>query len=264
MKYLYYFRLSFSESVAYRFSMLLSLIVAPLTVIIQFFVWRALLSTQERIVGFTLDSIVIYFILASLLQYFVYTEVIDLYKEYFVKGTLTRDLLRPVSLFPLYLFWSMGGRFLAILIEILPLVLASGFLLGFGALVPAQSLLFFLSLPIAYLLYFSLAFLLAQTGFWSNQLHGMKMVFFMIFLMGTGFAFPLSILPEFLQLISLYLPFQHVIFAPAMYFIGDFSLAGSSAAWMNLLRGIIWVFILILLALYVQRRGLNRYQGVGQ
>lgn len=264
MKHFYYARLGFNQAIAYRVSMLLSLLIGPFNLLVQYFIWAALFSSGQAIAGYTLTSVMQYFIAAVLTRYVLYNAVLNEFDKLVVHGELAKELLRPVSIMSQLLMRALGGRALALLVEILPILLVLALLFGITSIIPSQPLTLFAGLIIAFLINFYQQYLFGLSAFWTKRTHGAKMVSFSLFLIATGYAFPLDILPQTLQVISSYLPFQHIIYAPAKYFTQGYALGAVNNSTHNLLLGAMWVGVLHLISKALENKALNKYQGVGQ
>lgn len=264
MKYPHYAKLSFYQSTAYRFSMLLSLLLGPFNLVIQYFIWSALLSLQETIAGYDITLAMTYFTAATLISYFIYNGVHNQFDELVIRGGLTRELLRPIDLIKQLFFSALGNRSMAFLLEILPIMIAIGFIFGFETLIPQNTPLFIAGLIVAFVINYLWGYLFGLSSFWTKRTHGLKLVSFSLFLIATGFSFPLDILPHKLQVISSYLFFEHVMYAPIKYFTGDFALGNITDAYLNLAIGVMWAVVLWVLCKYLQKKAYDKYQGVGQ
>ena len=60
------FSLSFKEALAYRASMLFSIITFPISILVAFFIWTSIFEASgvSTIAGFTLDEMVGYYIIS--------------------------------------------------------------------------------------------------------------------------------------------------------------------------------------------------------
>ncbi|MFT4250748.1 MAG: ABC transporter permease [Candidatus Woesearchaeota archaeon] len=263
-KYWAYSRLAFIESTAYRVSMMLSLLIGPFNLMVQYFIWSALFSLQEGIAGYNLVSVMTYFTVAMIISYLIYNGLADEFKDLIVRGTLTRELLRPIELMKQLFFYTLGHRTMALLIEALPLIVIAALLLGAKSIVPAMPIYFFLGILASFLINYLSGYALSLSAFWTKKTNAVKFVSFAIFLVATGYGFPLDILPEALQVISAYLFFQHIVYAPTKYFIGDFALGPVTSEVTNLLLAGAWIIVLYLLCIRIEKQAMKNYQGVGQ
>ncbi len=257
-------RLHFQHVITYRAHFLLSLLSGPLYFSVQYFVWSALLA-GGAVAGFELQTIVTYFVLAMLLQYWHF-DYSDYDVQRFVReGTLNGIILRPLTLHTWLFSKKIASRGLAVLLEVLPLSLFAMAIFGVSVLTPHGDLAAFAALlVIVFILRFALAMLIGHAAFWMTNIHGLRMLMIPIFLFMAGSLFPLNILPLWAQHIAFWMPTQFFVYAPASVFLGNYALAGHTDVWSVVLLGIGWVVVIYLLLWLVQRRAQYKYEGVGQ
>lgn len=263
-KYLYYAKLAFIETTAYRFTMLMSLLLNPVAVAVQYFIWKSLLSAQSTIAGYNLPEVMQYFVLAMMIGNFIYTGIIHNFTHLVLRGHLTRDILRPTDLYTYMTFEVLGHRFMALFVEVLPFGAIMALILGVHILIPAQPLLFILSILLALWINISWTYLLGTLTFWTKQTHGIRMINFASYLLLAGLAFPLGIYPQAMQNAVSALPFIHMIYAPAQIFIGEMQFGLLQTATQAVLYSAAWAVGLFLLAKALEKLAVKQYEGVGQ
>lgn len=257
-------QLHFHEHMAYRAHYLLSILTGPLYFAAQYFVWNALLASGA-VAGYELQSIVTYFVLASLLMYWHWDHSDYEIAAFVRQGTLNNILLRPLTLQNWLFTEKLASRSIALFLEILPFSILAILVFGTEILAPQGSILIFtISIIILFMLKFIINMLVGHAAFWMTNIHGLRMLMIPVFFFLTGALFPLDILPMWAQHIVFWLPMQFIIYAPASIFTGTYSLAGYTDPWMIVSLAAGWTAALYLILLVVQKRAQHKYEGVGQ
>ncbi len=252
------------ELFAYRAYYLFSLLSGPLYFSVQYFVWSALLAGGV-IAGYELHTIITYFVLVMLLQYWHWDHSDYDIAQYVREGTLNTILLRPLTLQRWLFTKKVSSRSIAIVLEIIPLSTLAVLVFGIQVLTPQGVLLSFLCmLIIVFVMRFIINMIIGHAAFWMTNIHGLRMLFIPVFLFMTGGLFPLDILPMWAQHIMFWLPAQFVVYAPASLFMGTYSLAGYTDPWFVVLLAAAWTIALYMVLLWVQSRARAKYEGVGQ
>lgn len=239
--------------------LLFATVTAHLTV--AYSVWGAIFSTsgKEEIEGFTLSSMMVYYLAANLVSEAIRPQTKQISGE-ILDGSLSKYLLYPVS-FLKFKFFSYLGH---VTFGTMKIILCSVIFISiFGVPVEINLGNLIATIPsflIAAIIYFLLALQLQLVGFWAEQVWALQyMLIFVIDVIG-GAMLPLATFPEYLQTIFNYLPFTYTISFPIEIMLGRVS----TEAWIfGTIISLFWIAILMLTASLIWRRGLRHYTGVG-
>lgn len=240
-------RMAFHQLAMYRLEFWMEIFGNIVRMAAAYWLWTTLYTQQPGAFPVTLDQIVTYGILALVINSFLdFAGDSQWYiQEKMRTGALQMDLLRPLDFHLHMLARNAGQTLFTILILGLP-----GYVIGlvlFGLRLPASladGLLFLVSLLPAYLISFSLGFLLGMIAIYATQVGQMAWFYYSIVGLLSGQFIPLWIFPTALQQVVRLLPFQSMIGLPVSIYIGQFSLPQAlsvlalQSAWAAVLLGL--------------------------
>jgi ABC-2 type transport system permease protein len=231
--------------------------------VIAYFLWRTIFTTKqvELIGGFSFHGMMLYYLIASFLIEIIVPPFHSVSDEIY-KGTLNRYLVYPVS-FPVFKFC---GQIAALLFGAGQLILAlSLFFLLFGS--PPEMHFTWsgivcgvFSVALSVLLYYIVTLNLEMIAFWSDSVWSLGILFQFLVSMLGGRALPLSIFPEWSQILLHALPFPYLISLPIRTLLGQVSFAEWSQG-VGIL--FLWAVLFALSGRAIWTRGIRNYSGVG-
>ena len=258
--------LSIKEALAYRVSMMFTIVSFPIIMFVMYFVWGAVFTASQTdlIAGFTLEQMVSYYVMSTLLFTIIWNPIINDLHRGVREGNFTKFVVKPLS-YPFFaLFQSLGGRTLAFFIEFVPVMLVIAFFLAPSYVLTTNFFLFLLSVAIAFIIFHLLSLLIGSLIFWLTNPNGISFAQKLISYVFAGGLLPLTFFPEAMQRVLLFVPFPYFNFVPATIFVGNTTFAGMEFSFMNLLLyGGLQVLILGLITFFVWRAALKEFQGVG-
>lgn len=261
-KYLQVMSGSLQEYFAYRLNFILWRVRVVVSILISFFLWKTIFTSNNQVFGYRESQMLTYIILITFLNGMVLSTQTFRVAEEINQGTLSKFLIRPLSYFGYVLsrdvsdkiintFFSVFEMTLLILVLQPPIfVQTSSFWLG----------LFIPTVIFSALLFFEIGMLLSIIGFWSRETWAPRFIFFILVTFLAGTYFPLDILPppiyEFLQL----LPFTYLIFFPLKIYLG---MKGTFLLVKGFIVMFLWILGLAVILKYLWRRGLKIYTAEG-
>ena len=95
----------FKVALRYRFNFVVGIITTPLSVLIYYFLWKAIyaFTGQSVIKGYSFSELVGYYVVSMIVGLFIWIDIDKWIAEDIRKGQLVVDLLRPLRLFLLIL-----------------------------------------------------------------------------------------------------------------------------------------------------------------
>ena len=172
-------------------------------------------------------------------------------------GDVVADLLRPVGPLAGYLCTDLGRAGFGMLTRfVAPLVVG---LLAFSLYLPREPLaypLFAGSVLLAVLVSFCCRYLIALAAFWLLDVRGVVMAWVFLWGFGSGVAFPLPVLPHWVQ-VALWVgtPFPTMLQGPLDIAVER---GGMAHALLVLLAQALWLVVMLALCRQVERRALRR------
>ena len=254
---------TYKEWAAYRSHMLLSLFVGPVFFLVQYFIWTAVYSDKAVIAGFSLDQMLSYYGITTII-YYLTMDFADWNLQMHIRtGSFLTFMLRPLHHRYFALSQKVGHRILGFIFEFIPVWLI--FALVFKiTLVPANIIWSLCSILLGFLMMFFLNYSVGIIAFWLVRTSGIRSLIAFFRDVLAGAFLPLTLFPKTIQIILFFMPFQFTCYLPTRVFIGNYELGGISLslpAAVGIQAGavvVMWAISEILM-----RRGLKKYTGVG-
>ena len=183
------------------------------------------------------------------------------YWEYRIReGELNRDLLRPMLPLHWDIAWFAGWKVVMI---VLWLPIAFGLSLVFDPTLsprPAEIVTFAIAIWGAYLIRTMLQESLGMLCFWTTRGAAIFDLYMTVELLLSGRLVPLPLMPDWVQEISRYLPFQWAFYFPIESLVGDLS---NQELVQGLLVQLLWILIGLAIFKVAWRSAIKRYSAVG-
>lgn len=249
--YLTYFQKSFKQNTAYRTTVWLQIVASLISVLIQVSVWTSLIGAGA-VDGITLDDMVTYSIVNSIMFAFTMTSLFNDVDSKLRTGDISIDLLRPTQ-YPLLVLAQQSGRSaFRVLFVAAPIVTISALLFGFTYPPSVGSVVGFgVVLVFALLVSFSIGYLIALLSFWFLTTFHFSWAIGSLGTLFSGSFLPLWFFPDRLETVARMLPFQFLGFVPAAVWLGQ--LQGRELL-VTIFIGFVWTTLLLLLAHYLWNR----------
>ncbi|MFD2078256.1 ABC-2 type transport system ATP-binding protein/ABC-2 type transport system permease protein [Actinopolymorpha cephalotaxi] len=234
---------------AYRTSVLLGYPAIAVQIALYSVVWRAIYAGHDgTVAGSDVRTAVGYAVLGLTVSGVLNTSPYQSIASRVREGLIGVDLTRPIGLLTQNLAFQTGA-----VVASLPTVLVGlGTGLVVGGLAPPTSAAaagwFAVSLLFAFAVSQLTTMLMALTSFWTLEVGGINMTFFVVRTFMSGAILPLWFMPGWLQAVAVALPFQASTYTPlAIYFgrpPGGVPMAlGVQALWIVVLGGLCsWVW----------------------
>ena len=254
------------NAVAYRFSMLISLLTGPIHLFASYVIFKAIYeaSGQQVIAGFSFEQMVPYMVVAMGTQYLIWDNTHENLADEIRRGNLTPFLLKPVSYWWYQFVRKLGHRTLAFFIEFLPVMFICGLIFGFGIFKTSNIGWYAAAVAIAFVIRYFVQLCLGILGFWFVRAHGLLWIYRMLSYFIQGNTIPLSFYPPAVQKVFFFLPFQFIAYVPARIFLGQYELAGIMfAPWEVILYGALQVLVLFAIVVMLWNISVKKYCGAG-
>lgn len=237
-KYWIVFKKSLKSELAYRSAALWGMLSAALGFLIQVLLWRALLGTGAHN-NTSFPDMLLYVLINSFLLELTHTNVAGMIENAMVDGTISMELLRPISYKGYLLSQALGKNIYGALTTAVPVLALSLFFIS-GAVLPdmVHIPLFLLSALLGIALMLQVTYLAGLLAFWLQRcwfirfyLSGFQRIF-------GGTMVPIWFYPEFLKTLSYWLPFRYMTFEPINLFLMK---TPTEQAWVPLLAAFLWL-----------------------
>ena len=263
-KYFKLFDISLQNTVVYRWNFILRTLFDVVPLLGTVFLWRALFRARNQpVAGYDFGSMVFYFLLTLLASNLI-TPADDEWQiaADIREGQLNALLIKPVNYLSYRTSIFLGNRVIHSA-TILPLVLLV--FLGFHQYVrlPQVGVTWLwtaLSLGLAAMLQFFLAYAVAMLAFWFLEISTVVFIILSFEYFLSGHLFPLDLGPAWFRTASEWLPFTYELFFPVAVFLEK---AQGVALWKGLAIQTGWVLAMWALGRWLWSRGLRHYGAYG-
>ena len=255
-------QVNWAEQWQYRANLIMYLLYWLVSPIIYLAVWTSIANSKGNVNGLTANDFVTYYLTLLIVDQVTSDIVIHTFAYKIQDGTLSGELVRPIHpMLTNALVNNIAFKMLTIL--------------GF---VPIWTILFFLYRPDyssvtwagilsaipAMILGFFVGFLLSAAvtilAFWTTRVYSIHEFYYALKLLFSGLFVPLTLMPNIVQEIARYLPFQLQIYFPIQLILGKLSPAQITQGYVV---GVIWLTVAVVSFNVLWRNGVKRYSAVG-
>ncbi|EKD32163.1 MAG: hypothetical protein ACD_77C00163G0002 [uncultured bacterium] len=262
-KYRQVFINSFAQYFAYRLNFILWRVRIVISIIMSYFLWTAVFTSERQVFGYSQNRIITYILLTIFVNGIVLSTQTAQVATEINFGTLSKFLIRPLNFFAFNMARDLSDKVINTFFSIPEFILL--FILLKPPIIiqtePLFLILFITALALATILYFEIGMILSFIGFWSNETWAPRFLFFILVAFLSGNYFPLDILPQNIYRILEYLPFTYLVFYPLKIYLGELSP-------IFIYRGFgivaIWTVLFYFLMQFIWQKGLKIYTSEGQ
>lgn len=190
-------------------------------VIVNLSIWSAI-ANDDKSFGSAQIKLLYTYIILSMTIYSSFT-----YDDYFIEkkvktGAIVSDLTRPYNFYLNCLFYNLGTNIFRLALIYIPFLLVF-YGLGYFSLPFSLSyfVLFLLSLLIGYFVLFNLCYIVWLSAFWIKRTFSAVTIKDVAISILSGAIIPLWYMPERLQKISQFTPFQFILYKPILLYLGQ-------------------------------------------
>jgi ABC-2 type transport system permease protein len=242
-------RVGFVNILAFRLRYYTGILTYLINVTVYYFIWHAVYGAQAgraagaSIAGFDLPQMLTYVSAGWIIRSF-YWNTIDQEMAYEVlEGKIAMELIKPVSAQWMWLSRAVGESAFRLLMLTAPTAVIIALL--FPLRPPASGLhfaLFFLGVLGSFLLMGAINFLIGTCAIPLKSILALIRAKYWLIELLSGLLIPLSFFPRPLQLLSAWLPFEHIAYTPLQIYLGKLS-PGEAAV--RLATQWVWVGVLL-------------------
>jgi ABC-2 type transport system permease protein len=247
--YLEFIRVGFVNILAFRLRYYTGILTYLINVTVYYFIWTAVFAQsgitpgQTQIAGYNLAQILTYVSVGWILRSF-YWNTIDQEMAYeVIEGKIAMDLIKPVSVQGMWLMRSMGESAFRLILLTAPTAFAIWLL--FPVLPPASVAhfaLFFAAAVGSFCLMGAINFMIGTCAIPLKSILALIRAKYWLIEILSGLLIPLSFFPRPLQLVSSWLPFEHIAYTPLQIYLGKLPIRQAA-----ILLAIQWAWVAILL-----------------
>ena len=229
--------------------------------VIYLVVWSTIAEQQGGSVGgYTPGAFAAYYIVWTLVRNMNIVFTPYGWEWRIREGMLSGELLRPMHPIHSDIAFFSGWKFVVILLW-LPLAafLTWVFKPTFNISL-LEVLVFFLAIWGAFLIRTMIVSLLGMITFWTTRVSAIFELYFGLELILSGRLVPMTLMPQWVQNVSNYLPFKWTFYFPIEALVGSMT---PRELWMGIGIQILWITIGAVLLNFVWRAAIKQFSAVG-
>ena len=265
-KYGHVLSMGIQNTLVYRTNFLFRAAFGLVPLAATLFLWEAIYADKPAgaaIGAYTLAQMVSYYLLVTVVDSITAVAEDDWQIAADIKdGAVSQFLLKPLDFLAYRLCLYLSGRVIYTSVALIPvaffLFFQREYLVG-----PAESLgwvLALVSVLMAGLLQFFIAYTVALLSFWVLDVSTFIFIQFAFEFLASGHLFPLDILPDGLHRLLLWSPYPYLLYFPVGVYLGRIQ---GADLWQGFGLQLAWVGVAFLIARFVWSRGLRKYTAVG-
>jgi ABC-2 type transport system permease protein len=253
-------RIGMQEQFQYRvanYFYMVGMIAEPVVYLV---VWSSIArSNGGSIDGYTAGTFAAYYIVWTLVRNMNIVFTPFGWEERIREGTLSAHLARPIH--PIhYDLGSFAGWKVVVIILWLPIALALSLIFRPELHPrPQQMIVFFIAIWGAYLIRSMVLWILGMITFWTTRISALFEAYFAAELLLSGRVLPLTLMPQWAQNVSRYLPFRWTFGYPITALVGPIS---DRDLYLGLLAQLAWIAVGACGVSLLWRRAVKRYTAV--
>lgn len=258
-------RIHFKSYFQYKWTFAMSFLTQPIIFVINYIVFQSIYQygEKESIQGYSMEQMVWFFTANLLVNAFVWNPTVGSVSKKILSGKLTKDLLRPISVFRFELASCVASRAVSILVDFIPGLALYSLILPPKFLTPLSFLRFLVVVIPAFFLNYLTASLIGICAMWvknSTSLHAVSNV--MISFVG-GSLIPMEFYPAVLRWLTDFLPYKYIYYWPIQIFLNK-GVAQSEIFFVRIIViQLVWIVILWGLYQIGWKQLLKTYGAVG-
>jgi ABC-2 type transport system permease protein len=253
---------NWAEQWQYRANLLMYLLYWLVSPIIYLAVWTSIANTKGDVNGFTANDFTTYYMTLLIVDQITSNIVIHTFGYKIQDGSLSGELVRPIHpMLTNTLVNNIAFKALTIM-GLIPIWIILYFLYkpDFSSVTLPNILLAIPAMILAFFMGFLFSAAITSLAFWTTRVYSIHEFYFAMILLFSGQFVPLPLMPEVIQNIAQFLPFQYLIYYPIQLILGNLSSQQIVQGYVMLP---IWLGISMLLFNWVWRNGVKRYSAVG-
>ena len=212
---------SAQNSMAYRRAMIVNLAAVVIRLLAIYFLWTAAFAERSAIGSFEREDVgtylVIAFVAAGLLSFRTEMGISRAIRD----GSIVMDLVRPYSFQAARLAQTLGALAVeAVIVMLVALALGVAVMGLHGPAGAVAGASWVVSLLLAVLIKFGIAYLIGLTAFAITEVHFLIIVRENVAAVMAGTIIPISLFPDQLEAVIRYLPFYSTVGLPTDIYLG--------------------------------------------
>ena len=253
--YLYVYKVQILKSLAYKFDVYGNIIMQTIIMIATAFFWKALFKNAESMGGVSVDTMLTYTVISSMISVVLITNVEWRITESVQTGAIAIDLMRPVNIFGVFFAENLGSVTALFFQNLLPIFIIGSLFIKLPAPRSApQFMLFLISLVLAFFINWYLSVIFGMFSFKVIEMSALIQVKKHLVRLLSGSMIPLWFFPNWLRSVLEILPFPYIYQLPLSIYVEHYT---SESLVRGLLIQILWVMALFIIETRLEKQAIK-------
>ena len=253
--YLYVYKVQILKSLAYKFDVYGNIIMQTIIMIATAFFWKALFKNAESMGGVSVDTMLTYTVISSMISVVLITNVEWRITESVQTGAIAIDLMRPVNIFGVFFAENLGSVTALFFQNLLPIFIIGSLFIKLPAPRSASEfMLFLISLVLAFFINWYLSVIFGMFSFKVIEMSALIQVKKHLVRLLSGSMIPLWFFPNWLRSVLEILPFPYIYQLPLSIYVGHYT---SESLVRGLLIQILWVMALFIIETRLEKQAIK-------
>lgn len=255
-KYMDYVRIGAKESLVYPSAVWAKLFSKLIYLYLQFCVWSALFASNSiKNPELNQEDTFRYLVVAVLVSTVMECDVIEKINAQIQSGNIATELIRPIGFKRMLLARHLGDTAVKLLCYLIPLIVLVKICVSLPLLCSGQLGFGILSVFLAYCIQFLYSLIIGLLAFWLIVTWPINMFFSAVYRLLSGAWIPVTMFPETLYRINLFLPFRAIYAIPVSILTSSMKVM---KIWQSIGVQVMWLGILYSLARIIWHVGRNQ------
>jgi len=255
-------QVNWAEQWQYRANLIMYILYWLVSPVIYLAVWTSIANANGSVNGLTANDFITYYMILLIVDQLTSNIIIHVFAYKVQDGTLSGELIKPIHpMLTSTLVNDIAFKSLN-LIVLTPIwiVLALLFKPDFASVSISGILLSIPVILLGYMINFLLSGTITSLAFWTTRVYSIHEFYYAMVLLFAGQFVPLQLMPQLIQNIAKFLPFQLFMYLPIQIIQGKL---GMNDIIEGYIAGILWLAVALMLFRLVWREGVKRYSAVG-
>ncbi len=255
-------QVNWAEQWQYRANLFMYIFYWIVQPIIYIAVWSSIAEAQGAVKGFTANDFIVYYLTMLIVDHITSETVFYNMSFKIQDGTLSGELIRPVHpILTNSLMGTLAFKALTTLVLIpIWILLSLLFKPEFDSVSWTNLLLTIPALIVGFIVGFLITASITCLAFWTQRVWGLYRLYGIPVALFSGQFVPLTLMPQTIQDVAVYLPFQLFKYLPTQLILGKLSAAEIARGYVV---GAVWLILAFIIFRFIWNRGLKQFSAVG-
>lgn len=252
-KYIDYIVIGIKEHMVYPSAIWAKLFLKIIYLYLQFSIWTALFSSHSQMNPLiNREDTLKYIIVATIISALIECNTIEWINAQIQTGNIITELIRPIDFRKMIFSRHLGDSIVKIVFYCIPLSMLAMIAIHEPLLCPEQILYSLLSIIPAYCIQFLYSLIIGLMAFWLIVTWPLNMLLGAIYKLLSGAWIPVTLFPNLLYKINLFLPFRAIYAIPVTIMT---SRMNAQNIWKDIWTQLIWIIFLFVITEFIWKIG---------